>query len=94
MSEHIGGFIKIAGRAHLTPRTDFTMCTLAEILISQCTQDLNFLTVPNLSKTLIISITQHNAVAAIAGVVNAICVEIYAMLTYFAYLGFRMAAFR
>ena len=35
MGEHIGGFVKITGGAHLAPGAVFTMGTLTEILISQ-----------------------------------------------------------
>ena len=69
VAEHICGFIKIAGGAHLTPGAVLAMGTLAEISIPQRTQRLQLLAVPYLSKALFMGVTQHNAVAAIAGVV-------------------------
>ena len=92
MGEHIGCFVKITGGAHLAPRAVFRMGTLTEILISQCPQCLDFLTVPHLGKALLISIAQHNAVAAVAGVVNTLGIEIDALPADVAHLGLRGAA--
>ena len=92
VAEHICGFIKIAGGAHLTPRAVLAMGTLAEIEVPQCTQRLQLLALPYLSKALFLGVTQHKAVAAIAGVVNALGIEVHATLADVTHLGFGSTA--
>ena len=92
VAEHICGFIEIARGTHLAPGAVFAMCTLAEISIPQRTQRLQLLTVPYLSKAMFMGVAQHNAVATIAGVVNALGIEIHAALADVTHLGFRGAA--
>ena len=92
VAEHICGFIKIAGGAHLAPGAVLAMGTFAEIEVPQCTQRLQLLALPYLSKALFLGVTQHNAVAAIAGVVNALGIEVHTALAYVAHLGFGSTA--
>ena len=93
MGEHICRFIEIAGGAYLAPGAVFALRAFSEILISQRSESLELFSVPHLGKALFIGIAQYDAVAAIAGVENALGIEVHTAFAYVAHLGFRGAAF-